>query len=319
MNMYESIKQFATQFSYQPVVENVENLGSYDRFVMLGMGGSHLGGDVIKSWNPDFPVVIRSDYGLPVVDKKTLIIASSYSGNTEEVIDGFAMALEKRLPVSAIAVTGKLIDMAKKHKIPYVQMPDTGIQPRSATGFSVMGLLKLVGATDAFVEAAGLAKTLKPEQFESSGKTLAGKIKGHIPIIYSSNRNVAIAYNWKIKCNETGKIPAFYNVFPESNHNEMTGFDVGAGAKQLLKPLYPIFLRDDQDHPRIQKRMEVVKKLYIDRGLPVQEIIINGTSRMERIFSTTIIADWLAYYTSQIYGADPNEVPMVEELKQLIR
>lgn len=318
MNMYDSIKSFAKQFEYQPKIENADKLGSYDRFIILGMGGSHLGGDVIKAWKTDFPIVVHSDYGLPHVDDKTLVIASSYSGNTEEVLDGLNLALDKKYSLAAIAIGGKLIDLAIKHRIPYVKMPDTGIQPRSATGFSVMGLLKLVDVKDGLKEVAELATILKPEDFEQIGKNIAQNLKGHIPVIYSSNRNIAVAYNWKIKCNETGKIPAFYNVFPESNHNEMTGFDVSDEAKHLLDNFHPIFLIDDEDHPRIRKRMEVVEKLYKDRGLSVERVTIIGKSRFERIFSSTILADWVAYYTSQIYGADPNEVPMVEKLKRLI-
>jgi len=116
----------------------------------------------------------------------------------------------------------------------------------------------------------------------------------------------------------TGKIPAFYNVFPESNHNEMTGFDAVEKAKPLLKNFHIIFLRDKTDHLRIQKRMEVVESLYKDRGLPVTKVALNTENIFLKIFESTLTADWTAYYTSQIYGADPSEVPMVEELKKLI-
>jgi len=153
---------------------------------------------------------------------------------------------------------------------------------------------------------------------ENSGRELAEKIKGKIPVIYSSSQNSAIAYNWKIKFNETGKIPAFYNVFPELNHNEMTGFDVKEPTKPLSEKFYFIFLKDEADHPKVIKRMDITKKLYGDRGLSAEMISLDGGNILEKMFSSLLLADWTAYYTAVQYGADPEQVPMVEEFKKLI-
>ena len=283
------------------------------------MGGSHLAADLAKLWNSQLPLTIVSDYGLPPeVTKKDLVIASSYSGNTEETIDGLKIALKKKIPIVVIAVGGKLIALAIKHNLPYVQLPNTGIQPRCALGFSLRALLKIVKDERGLRESARLAKTLIPTELEKAGKTLAEKLKGRVPVIYSSRKNYAIAYNWKIKLNETGKIPAFYNVLPELNHNEMNGFDAQPSTKQLCNKFHFVFLKDKKDHPRVQKRMAILERLYRERGLPVETLELQGKTQFEKMFSSLVLADWTAVYTAEHYGLESEQVPMVEELKKLM-
>lgn len=315
--MDQAIRDFAKQFEYQP--EIVGQFQAHKKFLVSGMGGSHLGADIVQTAIPDLDLIIHRDYDLPKIDwKDRLFIASSYSGNTEEVVDGLKSALDKKLSVAAIAVGGQLIESAKENNIPYVQMPDTGIQPRSALGFSFLGLLKLMSQESLLTESAKLSSKLKPTDQEAEGKALAEKLKGKVPVVYASNRNLTIAYNWKIKLNETGKIPAFYNVFPELNHNEMTGFDVKDSSRELSEKFHFIFLQDSDDHPRVQKRMEVLKKQLEERGLPVETINIEGSSRVEKIFTTLPLADWMAFHTAAIYGLESEQVPMIEEFKKLI-
>ena len=139
-----------------------------------------------------------------------------------------------------------------------------------------------------------------------------------MPVIYASARNFAVAYNWKIKFNETGKVPAFAGVLPELNHNEMTGFDISSSTAHLAKPFYFIFLRDRADGARIKKRIEVLNQLYGERGLLVAAIDMPAGGVFHKIFSSLILADWMAYHTALLYGRDPREVPMVEEFKRLL-
>jgi len=151
-------------------------------------------------------------------------------------------------------------------------------------------------------------------------------LKNYIPVVYASNYNLSLAYNWKIKLNETGKVPAFYNVFPELNHNEMTGFSAGGGSafggddsvKKLCDKFYFIILKDTENNPKILKRMEVLEKLYKERNLRVEAIELKGKDTWHKIFSSLILADWVAYYTALEYGLEPEQVPMVEEFKKLI-
>lgn len=147
---------------------------------------------------------------------------------------------------------------------------------------------------------------------------MAGKLRDRVPVIYASNRNGALARNWKIKFNENGKVPAFYNVFPELNHNEMTGFDAMKKTKPLAKSFHFVILADNEDHPQIKRRMDVIEKLFAKRGLRTERVGISGATRYERIFSNLLLAEWASYHTALLYGVEAEEVPMVEEFKKLI-
>ena len=167
-------------------------------------------------------------------------------------------------------------------------------------------------------ETGELARKLHPSRQEAGGKALAKRMYGSMPLIYASARNKAVAMNWKIKFNETGKIPAFYNTLPELNHNEMTGFDVKNKTSPLSKHFHFVFLKDIDDDKRIVRRMNILEKLYHDRGFKVEVIFLQGENRLQKIFSSLVLADWTAYYTAKQYDVDPQEVPMVEEFKKLI-
>ncbi len=322
--MYEAIKNFHEQFAFEPQIENASLLPQATKYVVVGMGGSHLAADLLRVWNPALNLIIHEDYGLPAMSddelRERLIILSSYSGNTEEVLEAFEEARIKNLPCAVITIGGKLLELAKTNSVPYIQMPDTGIQPRCALGFSLMALFKLIDQPEALQEARQLSSLLRPDEFESSGQELAKKLQGFVPVIYSSRRNIPIAYNWKIKLNETGKIPAFYNFFPELNHNEMNGFDVEETTRTLSNNFAFLLLEDKSDQMKIQSRMQILKKLYQDRSFMVESIKLpQNNNRFYKIFSSIVLADWVAYYTAKYYDVEPEQVPMVEEFKKLIR
>jgi glucose/mannose-6-phosphate isomerase len=323
MAMQEAIKNFPKQFEYKPDIENGGKLKKYRKFIVLGMGGSNLAPELFRVRDPHLDIQSYRGYGLPALDpkvlKESLIIANSYSGNTEETLDGFKAALKKKYPVAAISTGGKLMDLARKNKVPYIQMPSTGIQPRIALGYSLKGLAEFMGNKKLSAELSAAAKTLRPHELERAGKALAKKLKGHVPVIYSSLRNEPIVYNWKIKFNETGKIPAYANTFSELNHNEMTGFDVTDTTRDLSKVFYFIFLKDADDNQRITKRMNITERLYRERGLPVEVIILSGKSPFQKILSDLVLADWTAYHTAKEYNVEAEQVPMVEEFKKLIK
>ncbi len=320
--MEDAVKNFATQFNFKPVIENESKLKRFDSFVLCGMGGSHLAADLLKIFNPAIDMYVHRDYGLPQLSEKrfknSLYIASSYSGNTEEVLDFAEKALEAKYAVAVVATGGALIEFAKAHSLPYVLMPNAGIQPRSALGFSLLALTALIGDSETFAELQKLESTLAPMQFQEQGKALAQELAGKIPVIYSSRANTAVGYNWKIKCNETAKIPAFSNVFPELNHNEMTGFDVIESTKKLSEKFHFIFIADADDSPNIMRRMEVLAELYDKRGLQVTILQLTGTSVFEKVFNSLLLADWVALSLSGLYKTEPEKVPLVEEFKKMI-
>jgi glucose/mannose-6-phosphate isomerase len=270
-------------------------------------------------------VIVHKNYGLPVLPKhyygNVLVVVSSYSGNTEEALSAWQAARESSIPVAAISAGGELLELAKRDGIPYVQIPDTGIQPRSALGFSLKALLKVMGQDRIVRELGGVGQSLAvlgAEAFEDEGRELAKKLKKYIPIIYSSQQNYPIAYNWKIKFNETGKIPAFCNYFPELNHNEMESFDVVAKARELCEKFFFIFLPDKEDHPSLQRRMEILVNILRKKGFQIEVKNLEGVNVWHKIFASLLLADWTAYYTALQYGADPEKVPLVEEFKRLL-
>ena len=320
--MDEAIINFPAQFAYEPEIENEAKLKACDSFILAGMGGSHLAAGILKTVLADLDLSIHRDYGLPEINKKKqkheLLIAASYSGNTEEVVDFMEKAIENKLNIAAVATGGKLLDIAEQNEIPFIKLPDTGIQPRSALGYATKAIAKLINNGELMDKFRQLKEKIDVKKNQEEGKKLAANLIGKIPVIYSSLKNESVSYNWKIKFNETGKIPAFYNVFPELNHNEMIGFDWNEKSKDLSAKFHFIFLKDSGDHPRIARRMDVCEKLFESKGFPVTAITMFGEEILDKIFNSLVLADWTAYYIALQNGADPEQVPMVEEFKKML-
>lgn len=320
--MDQGILDFPKQFEFEPKIANLEKFQPKQKFVLCGMGGSHHASDILQAARPDVALIHRRDYALPDPLPKDaderLFIASSYSGTTEEPVDFFQEAYKKQLSVVAIGLGRKLIDLAKEYQVPYIQLPDTGIEPRMGIGLSFRAMAKFMGFEELLESSNSLAQTLQPAVLQEPGQALAKKFFGSIPVIYTSSRNWTISYNWKIKFNETGKIPAFNNVFPELNHNEIEGFGMTATTKGLSEKFHFIFIKDSEDHPRNQKRMSVTAGIYKDQGWPVTELALEGQSRLQRIFSSLLLADWCAFYTAKSYDLSPEGQPIVDEFKKLI-
>jgi len=317
--MEQAILDFNKQFDYEPVIENGD-VKSANRIALAGMGGSHLAAHLLRSYDRSIPLMVRSDYGLPEMSseekKEVLFIASSYSGNTEEVVSFMEMAIQEKLNLIAISTNGRLIDLSEENNIPFIRLPQTGIQPRTAVGFALISLCKAIGRDDVIKELRSLKDILNPADIRKEGEELAKSLENSIPIIYSSTQNRAIAYNWKIKFNETGKIPSFTNVFPELNHNEMAGFDVVDSTRHLSENMKFVFLKDSQDNRNIQKRMDITEKLYQEKGFEVISKEFIGNSRFERIFKSLLLADWTALSLSQFYGTEPEKVSIIEDFKK---
>ena len=259
--------------------------------VVVGMGGSHLAADLLKILKPELDIIVHRDYGLPPNINDRLIILSSYSGNTEEVLDAYDQA--KNLNRAVITVGGKLLEKAKQDNVPFVLLP-VGLQPRDAIHHCLKALYELLG------EKLELPEVEPADPIE---------IKDRIPLIYTSNKFEALGYIWKIKFNETGKIPAFNDTLPEADHNEINGF-----AK--FKNFYGLFIVDESDHPKIIKRMEITAKLYNEIGIPTKFIQLTGVDMLHKIFNFLALANATALATATLYGLDPVAVPIIENIKK---
>lgn len=320
MNMKHAIRSFRQQLLFSAQIKNRAQLPHTKNFIVCGMGGSHLAADLIQDYDPTLNLIIHHDYGLPPVlqPKKYLTIISSYSGHTVEAIDAFKKAIRKRWPLACVTTGGQLLTLAKAYQVPHIKIPDTGIEPRSALGFSLVSLLKIMGQENTLRELRRAARLLNINRAEADGKILAKKLPGYIPVIYSSQRNAGLAYNWKIRFNETAKIPAFCNTFPELNHNEMVGFDREKSTKKLSDHFYFLLLTDREDFPPVTIRMKVLKGLYEQKNLPVLSWPLSGKSRWHKICQALSVADWAAYYTAIKYRLEAQETVIIDRFKKII-
>jgi glucose/mannose-6-phosphate isomerase len=317
--MEDTLRRFGEQFDWHPAVENSQQLGQFGHFVVAGMGGSHLGAWMIQKFDPGLELVIHRNYGVPNVPetriRNTLFIASSYSGTTEETLDATKAAFQKGMHIAAISTGGALLDFAREHQLPFITIPDTGLEPRMAVGYSTLAIARLIGnsALESAIRDGG--KKVSPSEDQAAGLTMAERLQGKIPMIWSSAKNMALAYIWKIKFNETSKIPAFCNVFPELSHNEFTGFDVVDSTRPLMEKLHVIMLEDAKDHPRIQKRMNISAQMLQERGIAVERVQLKG-EHFHKIFSTAIYGDWVSLGLARHYGVPNPETPVIAEFKK---
>ena len=319
--MFDSILKFAEQLSFKPEIKNGPIDAHGKKIIFAGMGGSCLAGDLLQIFDPSADIVSHRDYGLPAIPQNTLaeslLIASSYSGNTEETLDFLEHALRIGLRPAVIASGGKLLARAEEERLPYIQIPDNVIQPRVAVGLSLKALAMLAGRHDLISELERIATVLIPKSEENEGKRIAEALSGFIPLVYSSNPNRAIAYNWKIKINETAKTAIFTNVFSELNHNELAGF--AKNEKAPRAPFKLLLIRDSEDHKRVQKRIDITASLLHEQGIDAVETNLSGTTRIERALRSLVTADWAAYHLARAYGVDPDTIPAIEEFKKRMR
>lgn len=323
MHMKESILKYMEQFRFLPEIENSQNLKpNYKGFILGGVGGSSLCADLFHIFRPGINLHVHRDYGLPAFGDEmmsgSLFIASSYSGNSEEVLDFSEAAFLKGYSVAVITSGGKLLEFAKKHNLPYILIPNTSIQPRMALGYSALSISAFVNP-EMIPEFQYLLESIDPESIEEQGTEIAKQLDGKIPVIYSSLLNKPLGYVWKITLNETGKIPAFQNIFPELNHNEMQGYDLHVSEGRLPRNFSFIILHDSEDHPQNELRMRTTEELYQKRGFDVISLYLEGDSPIEKVFRSIILSNWIAIKIAESNNVNPEEVPMIEEFKKIIK
>lgn len=305
------------------LAKNIKIQSHFDEFnnvVFSGMGGSALPGEVLNSWlDLLIPLHLNRGYRLPShVTAKTLAIFCSYSGNTEECLAAYQEALDRKLVMAAITSNGKLKELCKQDNVPYVEIP-TGLVPRMALCYQFVALCSILTSAgvieDKSDEIEKMADNLKPAKQEKQGREIAEKIKGKIPIIYSSYKLKSLSYIWKIKFNENAKIPSFAHCFSELNHNELESFG-SETPESMIALLHVIILQDASSHPRVKKRMELTAKILEKNGLAVEMINSTGKTLLERIFSLILLADWVSYYLSIEYGVDPLPTKTIDDFKE---
>ena len=332
-NLREMILQSPGQLAVGfDLAKGISVPGQFRSIMISGMGGSALPGNLFRIYLNDLfrterpqeqPLAIYQNrsYSLPPESfHACLNFICSYSGNTEETIASFEEALKNKLPCIALSAGGTIEAMAKEHGVPHVKLPIPfeNFQPRVGTGyffgamFQILVNLGLVPDTTAILleESATLQKHM--EALEEQGRALAKQLVGKTPVIYSTAKYKSVAMVWKIKLNENAKTPAFWNFFPELNHNEMVGWTLPQGQFIVL------MLRDTTAHPQVLKRFEVTAELLRNKGVEVVILDMEGTSVYSKVFTSIALGDLASYYLALEYGQDPTPVAMVEELKKLL-
>lgn len=292
-----------------------------------GMGGSSLPANILRIYLSSLYAQDRTNqkrlgifqnrfYALPhEAYDNCLNFFASYSGNTEETVASLQEALKHKLPSIGFATGGKVAELCQTNGIPCAMLP-AGIQPRYATGYffaaMVQVLVNMGLIPDKSADLLQLEKQLVKDipRLEKQGKKIAQKLVGKTPVIYASPKFKSLAMIWKIKINENAKTPAFYNFFPELNHNEMVGWTLPQGQFHVLT------LLDETDHPQNIKRMKITAKLMKQKGTDTTLITLEKGNLLQTIFSTLILGDWISYYLALAYGQDPTPVEMVEALKK---
>lgn len=335
-NMYNRIFDFPEHMGKALKLAEVwkvqaEDFADIRNIVVIGMGGSAIAGDLVRSYLAPkllIPFQVCRDYNLPeYVDDETLVIASSYSGNTEETLSALDDALQRKALIAAITTGGMMEDVAKINDIPMITLP-TGLQPRAALGYSFVPTLMffdkigmISGAADEITHVVSKLEKLREKYIEDNptlsnpAKRIAGMIHGKIPIIYSGPVITdTVAVRWKGQISENGKNLAFANQFPEMNHNELVGWS--KTIEEYKDKLTVIFLRDVDDHPKVRRRMNIVKDVIEKLEVQVVDLHSMGETRLERMFSLIQMGDFISYYLAVLNEVDPTPVDVIESLKQ---
>lgn len=299
------------------------------RVVVAGMGGSALAALQVKSWLKNrltVPFEVVRTYSLPhYTDASTLVIASSYSGNTEETVSCLEEARERGAQVAVIAAGGQLIQSAQVDDITHVQLPGA-LQPRMAVIYNLCALVEVlfhfdVTDSDVLNEIRTTADWLESEtaQWTSDvttdknyAKQLALHAVGKTPVFYAGSVMAPIAYKWKISWNENAKNVAFWNELPEFNHNEFIGWT----SHPIEKPFAIFDLVSRYEHPQILKRFAVSDRLLSGQRPKSTVIDLAGDTVIAQMLWGSILADFVSIYVAILNGVDPTPVPLIEKLKK---
>ena len=318
-------KQFEEGFK---IAKNTKVDGKFYKVVISGMGGSALPANLLRTYcnsiqeKHTFGIFVNRFYSLPpeAHSPTTLNLISSYSGNTEETISSLEEAQSSGLKYVGISSGGKLEELCHQYDAPHIKLPfpDPSFQPRMGTGYFFSAMLQVminVGlvpdtSQDLIEQAVKLNDNMSAH--EERGKELATKLVGKTPVIYASPKYKSVAMIWKIKINENAKTPAFWNFFPELNHNEMVGYTNPQGN------FFIILLKDQDDDSRNLKRYETTAKLLSEKGIDSEIIEMEREDAFSKMFSSLNLADWTSYYLALEYKQDPTPVLMVESLKKIL-
>ena len=310
----------ATKASLPPAYGDVRNV------VVAGMGGSAIGGDLAAALLADelkVPMTVHRDYGLPAyVGRDSLVIVSSYSGNTEETLSSFEEARKRGAKVLALTTGGKIAELARASNYPVVTFSYKA-QPRAALGYSlglVLGVLSKLGfARDlsddieaALSDLAKLEERVHEGARTNDAKKMALELQGRVPFAYGAGVMGVMARRVKGQWNENAKNWSAFDVMSELNHNAVVGFEHPPIAKDALTVL---LLRSDRDNPRHKLRFEITRELLDRSRIPHKTLQFAGRNMLSEILQMVYFTDYVSFYIALLNGADPSPVKSIDYLK----
>ena len=303
----------------QPLPTEVPN---HDRILVLGMGGSGIGGRFLGGLLGDtctVPIASGHDYRIPAwVGPTTMVLACSYSGNTEETLAALDAAVAKGAQVRALTSGGKLKALADAHGWPVLTVPG-GHPPRSQFGWAVTGLLHHFAALGhrpadapdvlADTEAAAALLVAQSDAILDQAGQWADLLSSRSPMLYGDAAIEPVLIRWRQQLNENAKRLCNHHVFPEMNHNELVGWESGDASIAAL------FLHTEEDHARTAERMRLCKAIFSDAGAAVSEVSAIGTTRLQRWMHLVHLGDWLSLLMAERAGVDPVDIRHIDYLK----
>jgi glucose/mannose-6-phosphate isomerase len=300
--------------------------------VVLGMGGSAIGGALLQGLaadESDVPVTVVRDYAPPafVRGPDYLVIACSYSGNTEETLSAAQAALERNTRLVAVTTGGRLADMALASGFPLLRF-DYASQPRAALPYSFLlsaglvcqlGLIRELAADVA--EAVRLMRDWQAEigpdvpTARNAAKRLAHRLAGHLPVVYAAGCLIPVANRWKTQLNENAKHWAVFEPMPELNHNAVVGY---WHPQAIRDKALVVMLRSSFDHARVRTRWDVTGELLLRERVAYASLEGRGLSRLAQMLSLVLFGDYVSYYLALLNEVDPTPVETIAFLKQRV-
>jgi glucose/mannose-6-phosphate isomerase len=321
--MKKLIENFPDQLREALDIANAAKLSPKNdirNIIITGLGGSGIGGTILTemiSEHCSVPVVINKDYFLPnFTNNNTLVIISSYSGNTEETLEAMQQALNKKAQIVCVTSGGKVEELAKQNNLDVIRIPG-GNPPRSCIGYSLVQLAKI--AVHYGFAPASLLNDLKNSitllekestSITTEAKAIAKILFNKIPVIYSLGSCEGVSVRFRQQINENSKMLCWHHVFPEMNHNELVGWTT------RNENIAVITFRTSYDYKRTQKRYEVCKTVFEKYAASVNEIVAKGNSKAEQFVYLINIGDWISLYLAELKGIDPVEVKVIDHLKK---
>ena len=322
--MDQLVKEFPQQLEEAVKIGKSASISKPERPIhnvfVAGMGGSGIGANFVADIVREecrVPFLVGKGYSVPgYVGENTLAIASSYSGNTEEVISAFKQIFETGAKIIVVSSGGKLIELAKENGLDYILVPEGSPSPRACLGYSLVQQLfilnKLGLIADQIIEqvevAAGLLKK-EQEDIQFRAERIAVMLHGKIPVIYTTDRMEAVALRFRQQINENSKSLCWHHVIPEMNHNELVGW------REDYNQLAVIYFRNKDDYPRNQVRMDINKEIIGNYTSSIIEVYSKGQSLVERMLYFAHLGDWISVYLANVKEIDAVEIKVIDFLK----